>query len=128
MTLNELNQYASLQRECFEHYQNVITLYEKSIGISATIGDGRHGSGKSDKPAIAVNVVDEKAKIEQLQAVINKQTHEIIDYIVNIEDSLTRRIFNYRFVYGYEWEVVAEKLGTSSYSAKHICYRYLERH
>ncbi len=128
MTLDELNQYASMQREYLEHSQNIIELYEKAMGISSAIGDGICGSNRTNKPAIVVDIVDEKSKIEKLQTDINSQTRNIINYIVSIEDTFVRRALMYRAIYGYQWIKIADILGTSTASIKQACSRYVRKH
>lgn len=53
---------------------------------------------------------------------------QIEDFISNIPDSLTRRVFQYRYIGGLEWLQVSRKLGKydESYSRK-IHDRYMER-
>ena len=46
-------------------------------------------------------------------------------YIAAIPDSFTRQIFTLRFVEGFSWVCVANRIGTSEDSAKKTCYRYL---
>ena len=64
------------------------------------------------------------------QAKIEQRIYErsrLERYISDIPDSLTRQIFTLRFIEGLTWEDVADKIGSSSYSVKHICYRFIAK-
>lgn len=53
---------------------------------------------------------------------------EIEEFINNIPDSLTRRVFRYRYIDGLEWRPIARKIGRfdESYPRKIIHDKYLE--
>lgn len=74
------------------------------------------------------------AEITDLEAIIQAKIGQRIyersrleRYISDIPDSLTRQIFTLRFIEGLTWEDVADKIGSSSYSVKHICYRFIAK-
>ena len=56
---------------------------------------------------------------------------KIDEYIGNIESRYLQEAFDLRFLQGYTWPIVAEKLnhGTvDAESVKKACYRYIKRH
>lgn len=64
-----------------------------------------------------------KANCERLQV-------ELERYISNIDDSLTRQIFVYRYAQGLNWVQIASKLGGGNTweSVKKRCQRYITKH
>ena len=63
---------------------------------------------------------------------LKAQKQAIEHYIDSIEDSLTRRIFEYRYIYGAykpSWQRVAVLVGggNTADSIKMICHRYLHK-
>lgn len=66
-------------------------------------------------------LIRRKSKCEELKL-------EIEEFISNIPDSLTRRVFRYRYVDELEWLPIARRIGRNdeSYPRKMIHDRYLE--
>lgn len=101
MTLSQLSQLYHLEREIAEEKQRY----------------------KVEKDEAIKKIIDKK---------VNNSTtlqREIEEYIAEIPNSLTRRIFTMRFLKFYKWEVIAYKIGggNTKDSVKKICYRYIKK-
>ncbi len=80
---------------------------------------------------------DIKAEIDKLENDISKKLLQCIcerrrleKYISQIPDSLTRQIFTLRFIEGYSWRQVTQKIGwkNSEDNVRQICRRYIKQH
>lgn len=129
MTVKELSQLYWLNRE-IEMDQKRLEELDAQIGASAPVLSGMpHGSGGNESKVekLAAELVDLKAIIaaKQIQCIHEKQRLE--RYITGIPDSITRAIFERRFVDGFTWAQVAERVGGGNTpgGVKKRCYRYL---
>lgn len=67
-------------------------------------------------------------KIRRLEDKIIKETDEIMDFIENITDPLTRLIFEYKYIRCMKWQQIANRIGTNTAdSCRKIHDRYLKR-
>lgn len=91
---------------------------------------GMPSSGNvSDKVGqIATDIAFYKVLIECDKQKCKEEYNKLHEYIQSIDDSLTRQIFTLRFIEGKSWFEVADAIGSSEYSVKHICYRYIKKH
>lgn len=126
MTLRELSQLYYLQREVEQEERRVRKLREKATKITAR---GNPSAGCFvDKTAIAADIADCEtlmwAKINEMVII----TKRLTAYIHDIDDSLTRQIFELRFIDGKSWNEVADECGGTESSVKKTCYRYLKKH
>ena len=93
-------------------------------------------------PDLVIDTNDEsiiiklKAELEDVQRLINLKTEQCIceynrinRFIQDIDDSLTRRIFKFRFIEMCSWDKVAYKVGGNNTkdSVQKICSRYLKK-
>ena len=84
--------------------------------------------GRSD---IDSNIIEERlAEIRARMANCGRLQVELERYISNIDDSLTRQIFVYRYAQGMNWVQIANKLGGGNTweSVKKRCQRYIAKH
>ena len=84
--------------------------------------------GRSD---IDSNIIEERlAEIRARMANCGRLQVELERYISNIDDSLTRQIFVYRYAQGLNWVQIANKLGggNTRESVKKRCQRYIAKH
>lgn len=129
MTLKELSQLYYLDREIKLDRERLAELRSDLMNPKSPSYDGMPKSPNPD-PAME-RCVAEIADLEAIiQAKIEQRVYErsrLERYIADIPDSLTRQIFTLRFVEGMRWEEVADKIGSSSYSVKHICYRFIAK-
>lgn len=129
MTLKELSQLYYLEREIKLDQERLAELRSDLMNPKSPSYDGMPKSPNPD-PAME-RCVAEIADLEAIiQAKIEQRVYErsrLERYIADIPDSLTRQIFTLRFVEGMRWEEVADKIGSSSYSVKHICYRFIAK-
>lgn len=90
--------------------------------------------------SIMAEIMEEEGRRERLgvyslfgddHAVIDRyrgELSDIMDWIGQIPDSLTRRAFRMRYIDGLPWIAVSCKLGYSSESgARQLCARYLKQ-
>ena len=128
MTLKELSQLYYLRPE-IEYLKSKIdklrtTAESTSVALSAMPSSGRI----SDRVgSTGVDIVYYQVKLEQAQAKSIEELAKLEEYINSITDSFIRQIFRLRFEECRQWEDVADRLNTTSYSVKHACYRYLHR-
>ena len=125
MTLRELSQLFYLKKEIEQEEQRARRLHERATRITSS---NRPPCGIADKTAIAAEIADCEtliwAKINELMII----TRRLTAYIHSIDDSLTRQIFELRFIDGKSWNEVADKCGGTESSVKKTCYRYLKKH
>lgn len=129
MTLKELSQLYYLDREIKLDRERLAELRSDLMNPKSPSYDGMPKSPNPD-PAMERCV----AEIADLEAIIQAKIEQRVydrsrleRYISDIPDSLTRQIFTLRFIEGLTWEDVADKIGSSSYSVKHICYRFIAK-
>lgn len=129
MTLKELSQYYYLRRE-IERYKNKIKeLENKATSTTQNITDMPHCNGISDKVGDnATEIAYYRSQIELDKLKCKNELERLDKYICNINDSLTRQIFELRFKDRLKWQEVADVIGSSEYSVKHICYRYIKHY
>lgn len=129
MTLNELSQYYYLKRE-IEKYENKIKALEtKATSTTQNITGMPHSGSVSDKVGdTATEIAYYRSQIELDKLKCKNELERLDKYIRNINDSLTRQIFELRFVERLKWQEVADSIGSSEYSVKHICYRYIKHY
>ncbi len=128
MKLGELNQYQSICREITE--LNVM-MKDKTV---RSIVNGSDSAFPYLQHKIEVSGIEDTNVGETMLARIQKLEERksyIESFVEGIEDSLTRRIFRFRFINGFSWVRTALKIGgdNTAASVKMICYRYLkEKH
>lgn len=129
MTLKELSQLYYLDKEIELDRERLAELRANLLCPRSPNYDGMPYS-PNPEPALERCI----AEITDLEAIIQAKIEQRIyehsrleRYISDIPDSLTRQIFTLRFIEGLTWEDVADKIGSSSYSVKHICYRFIAK-
>ena len=129
MTLKQLSQLYYLRKE-IEMYEQMIKKLQSEAEITTQKITGMPSSGNvSDKVGqIAADIADYKALIDCDKKKCKYELEKLHKYIQSIDDSLTRQIFTLRFINGCNWNKVADAIGSSEYSVKHICYRYIKKH
>ena len=111
MTKAELSQYRSIAAEIVENEERIreSTLRDSVRGSSSefpytshTVSvEGLEGSG-------------DNSRLLKRQGKLKRQKRRIEDFIDNIPDSETRRIFRYRYIAGkrrWSWQKIAVKIG-----------------
>ena len=124
MTLKELKQYSSICSEILEIKTaiNENTVHDTVRGSDSTFPYVTHAMSVSGVPEAQDNT---RARVRLRNLEIQKGNIE--RFIDGIEDSLTRRIFELRFLKGLSWNQVAAKIGNSTEACvKKICYRYIK--
>lgn len=130
MTLKELSQLYYLNREIEMDRKRLLELEAQAVSCSPNLTGMPRSPGVSDKVGrYAADIVDLKAIIEAKHQQCIHERNRLERYIMDIDDSLLRQIFTYRFVNGLPWEQVAECVGGGNTAAgvKMMCYRYLKR-
>lgn len=131
MTVNELSQLFYLNREIEadkKRLNELELLAESPSGVNLSGIPGTpfvRGNGKVER--LSAEIVDLQALIaaKQLQCIHERSRLE--RYIADIPDSLTRLIFELRFVQRLSWLQVAIRVGGGNTvsSVKKRCYRYI---
>ena len=131
MTLKELSQLYYLNREIERDQERLAELRAKALAPGTPVSDGMPKSPSLEKrlELYIAEIIDLEAI---MQAKIEQCLHErsrLERYIAGIPDSLTRQIFQLRFVDGLSWRQVAYSVGggNTEDSVKKICYRYLKK-
>lgn len=132
MTVKELSQLYYLNREIDDCRKKLEELeHQRGVG-SVVVDDMPHGKGpaKSRVEQLAAEIVDLKAIIHAKQIECIHERNRLERCIVTIPDSLTRLIFEHRFVDCMSWSEVAKRIGGATVmdesTVRKICYRYLE--
>ena len=131
MTLKELSQLYYLNREIERDQERLEQLRASVSAPGAPNYDGMPKSPgfKNRLERYIAEIVDLEAII---QAKITQCLHErarLERYIAEIPDSLTRQIFQLRFINGLTWVQIAFSVGggNTEGSVKMICYRYINK-
>lgn len=132
MTLKELSQLYYLNREIEMDRRRLEELRAKSESPGSPRFDGmpRIKSTISKVERYAEEIADLEAIIAAKQQQCIHERNRLERYINDIDDSLTRQIFTFRFVNGLPWPQVAAHIGgnNTEKSVSKACYRYLEKH
>lgn len=130
MTLKELSQLYYLNREIEMDQRRLLELESKALPGAQGITGMPHGTGVVDKVGErAVEIADLRSIIEGKRRRCLYERNRLERYIADLDDSLTRQIFTYRFVNGLPWEQVAARIGgwNNAGNVKMICYRHLKQ-
>ncbi len=125
-----LKQYKDLCREIKE-LENYIEKLEKNRNVSDIVAGSNNefpyqimnfkieGLAHTDK--LRKVLVERKVKCEQLKI-------KIEEFISDIPDSITRQVFQYRYIDGLGWQAIAYRIGRhdESYPRKMIHDKYLD--
>ena len=131
MTLKELSQLYYLNREIERDQERLEQLRAR---VSAPGSPNYDGMPKS--PSFENRLERYIAEIVDLEAIIQAKITQCLHernrlerYIAEIPDSLTRQIFQLRFINGLTWVQIAFSVGggNTESSVKMICYRYIKK-
>lgn len=130
MTLKELSQLYYLKREIEMDQRRLRELEAKAMPGAQVITGMPHGSNVADIVGrYAAEIADLRGIIDAKQQQCIHERNRLEKYIFNIEDSLTRQIFQFRFIDGLSYDEIADKLdgGNTFESVRKRVYRYLHR-
>lgn len=131
MTLKELSQLYYLNREIEQDELRLQELQARATQVTQqTSGMPRGGSVDQQKiERYVADIIDLKAIIAAKQQQCIHEQSRLERYIADIPDSLTRQIFQLRFISGLNWVQVAFSVGggNTEGSVKMICYRYIKK-
>lgn len=130
MTLKELSQLYYLNREIESDRRRLEELEAKLASPSSPNLSGMPRStayGNKIESSVA-DIMDLKAIIAAKQQQCIYERSRLMRYITEINDSLTREIFIFRFVNGLSWRQVAASVGgnNTADSCRMTCKRYIE--
>ena len=128
MTLEKLNQHASLRRQLAEAKELRASL-EAAAGPGAQVITGMpHTPGYRDKLGdLAAEIADVSRDIKRLEIEIGRHEGEIAAFVQTIRDPHIRTVFRLRFLRGLEWGEVADVIGggNTASAVSNACYRYI---
>ena len=130
MTRKELSQLYYLNREIEQDKQQLAELEAAATSMNPKITGLPHAGGISDKTSLAVEISYLRDMISNKIQRTVYEYNRLMAYIDGIDDGLTRQIFMYRFVNGYNWVQVAMHIGggNTPKCLSNICYRYIDKH
>lgn len=131
MTLKELSQLYYLNREIEMDQRRLRELEARALPGAQVIMGTPHGSGVADIVGrYAAEIADLRGLIEAKHQQCLYERSRLERYIADIDDSLLRQIFTYRFVNGLPWLQVAACIGgnNTADSVRVACNRYIEKH
>ncbi len=131
MTLKELSQLYYLNREIEMDQHRLRELELKALPGAQVITGMPHGSSVADIVGrYAAEIADLRGIIEAKHQQCLYERSRLERYIADIDDSLLRQIFTYRFVNGLPWLQVAACIGgnNTADSVRVACNRYIEKH
>ena len=131
MTLKELSQLYYLNREIEMDQRRLRELEARVLPGAQVITGMPHGSGVADIVGrYAAEIADLRGIIEAKHQQCLYERSRLERYIADIDDSLLRQIFTYRFVNGLPWLQVAACIGgnNTADSVRVACNRYIEKH
>lgn len=129
MTNEELKQLYYLNREIKRCNDKLAELKAEATSTSANITGMPHASKISDKTSLAADIVDQQKELKAVQRKAKKERKRIMAYICNIDDSITRQIFQLRCIDNYNWTMIALSIGggNTAEGVKRRYYRYIHR-
>lgn len=131
MTLKELSQLYYLNREIERDTKRLEDLRTKAV----TAGSANYG-GMPKSPVFENRLERYITEIVDLEAIIQSKITQCLHernrlerYIAEIPDSLTRQIFQMRFINGLTWRQIAFSLGggNTEEGVRKRVYRYLKQ-
>jgi len=128
MTKSELSQLYDLNKEIERDKQRVYELECAACAVSTVITGMPHGSGVGDKVGkYASEIADLKAVIELNMQKCWYELNKLNRYITEIPDSMTRQVFQLRYISGLKWYQIAQSIGgITEDSAKQAAHRYIK--
>lgn len=130
MTLKELSQLYHLNREIENDRRRLEELEAKLVSPSSPNLSGmpRSTTYGNKIESFVADITDLKAIIAAKQQQCIYERSRLMRYVTEIDDSLTREIFIFRFVNGLSWRQVAASVGgnNTADSCRMTCKRYLE--
>lgn len=111
MTKRELSQLYYLNREIQQEQKKLRELREAATDTSVHISGLPHGSGISDKTAIAVAIAESQTIIDAKTKMITVEYNRINRFIADIQDSQMRIMIAARFRDCKTWTAVAMAAG-----------------
>lgn len=130
MTLKELSQLYYLNREIEMDKRRLQELELKAVSCTPDTTGMPRSPGVSDRVGrYAAEIADLRGIIEAKHQQCLYERSRLERYIADIDDSLLRQVFTYRFINGLPWEQVAACVGgsNSAGSVRMMCYRYLKQ-
>lgn len=132
MTLKELSQLYYLNREIENDCRRLEELEAKLTSPSSPNLSGMPRSttyGNKIESSVA-DIIDLRAIIAAKRQRCIYERSRLMRYITEIDDSLTREIFIFRFVNGLSWRQVAASVGgnNTAENVRQICSRYIRDH
>lgn len=131
MTVHELSQLYYLDNEIRKDKKK-LEIMRLRRGLCSPGADGMPkapGFNGSREEELTAEILDFEAIIEAKMVLTQKERNRLERWISKIPHSLTRQIFEDRFVELMSWNEVAMDIGDGSTAerVKKICYRYLRR-
>lgn len=128
MTREELKQIRSLKLEVKEDTRRRAELWARATSTTSVFTGMPMCMTISDKTALAAEIADLDAKINQNIARRYAEYKRLYDEIQAIPDSRVRRALQYYYVDGLTWLQVAFRMGKYSENyAKKICSKYFNK-
>lgn len=130
MTLKELSQLYYLNREIEMDKERLERLRALAPSPSGPILTGMpRGRYENRLERYTAEIVDLEAIIQAKMTRCLHERNRLERYIAEIPDSLTRQIFQLRFIDGLTWLQIAYSVGgnNTAASVKMVCYRYLKK-
>ena len=129
MTIKELSQLYYLNREIEADTRRLKEIQGKAytLGSPALTGMPHSNNNESKVERYAAEIADLIGIIDAKRLQCLHERNRLERYISTIPDSLTRQIFQYRFVDGLPWQQVAACIG-DGYTAEAVrqtCSRYI---
>lgn len=131
MTLQELSQLYYLKQEIERDIEKIRELELMAQPGAQKLSGMPRSPGVSDTVGkYAVKIADLKSAIENKHSRCLRERERLERYILEIDDSMLRLIFEYRFIDCLGWNAVALRIGggNTAQSVKKACYRYLKKH
>ena len=130
MTKKELSQLYWLNREIAADRVRLAELEAAATGSTARITGLPHLTRISDKTAIAAEIADVRALLQEHTNRAVAEYCRLNRYITQVDDSLVRQILTLRYIHGLPWFKVAQKIGggNTEDSVRMAHNRYLRSH
>ena len=129
-----LKQYNSIREEIKELRREIAKLERQEKYATDKVTGSDNQFPYAEKHFTILGIVDDKNLIRKKKILTNRLEKcenikiEIDGFITGISDSLTRRVFRYRYIDELNWQAIAFRIGKhdESYPRKLVHDKYLE--
>lgn len=125
MTKKELSQYRYLKRE-IDYLNKQIESFTVCDTVKASAKRAPYALHAVSVEGLPISKAYLLSELRKRRRKCAREYYKLCRFLEGIEDSMTRQIFEYRFVCGMSWQQIANRLGNNTEdSVRKLVNRYL---